>query len=243
MLKRRARGKRPQFIFTSDFHELTRGDLQPGPCVLRYDPHRVTPPEEISSLPATQRPITAHVRSHPSGVVWQGDMRFAPASRLIADYDPTGSGTMLEIEFPITDGDDEFECWFSYTGNDGRTHWDSHMGANFRLRFPAHDLDIAVAEISARRNAAMDGLRLEVDSIPEVERVDVRWRYANAISDTRQQRALTPSSAQQRKRWILENGEAGVASNTTLVFDLVYRVGGHKFTDDNEGTWYVIGRS
>ena len=55
-------GYKPKLIFTSDFHELVNGDLIPGPCLLRYDPHRVVPSDEIAGLPDTQRPIKAHLR-------------------------------------------------------------------------------------------------------------------------------------------------------------------------------------
>ncbi len=145
MLKRRGKGQRPQIIFTSDFHELVRGDLMPGQCVLRYDPHRIVPPEEIVGLPQSQRPITGHLRFHPGGQVWEGEMRFAPGSRLVADNDPTGQGTMLEIEFHLPPGCDELECWFSYAGGSGKTLWDSDLGSNFWLRFPTHDLQITTA--------------------------------------------------------------------------------------------------
>jgi hypothetical protein len=243
MLRSRAKGQRPQIVFTSDFHELARGDLQPGSCVLRYDPHRVVPPEEISSLPATQRPITAHVRFHPTGAIWEEAMLFRPASRLIADNDPTGQGTMLEIECPLREGTDELECWFSYVDNRGQTRWDSNNCTNFWVRFPAHDLTVRAAEMIARPTQAFDWFKLEVESVPAVETVVVRWRYTNAINDARHKCSLVASPLGEGKLWMLPDDGANVASNTPVAFDLVYTVTGHEYTDDNEGTWYIVSRA
>src|SRR5271157_5220692 len=100
-MKRRGQGYKPILTFTSDFHELVNGDLIPGPCLLRYDPHRIVPRDEVAGLPSTQRPVTTHIRFHPSGQLWEKDMRFPRASRLIVDEDPTGQGTMLETTFPL----------------------------------------------------------------------------------------------------------------------------------------------
>jgi hypothetical protein len=229
-------------VFTSDLHELARGDLETGSCVLRYDPHRIVPPEEIASLPATQRPINAHVRLHPTGAMWEGAMRFRPASRLIADNDPTGQGTMLEIECPLREGADELECWFSYEDNSGRTRWDSNNGSNFWVRFPAHDLTIKDAEIVARPTQPFDAFKLEVESVPVVETMVVRWRYTYAINDARHKCSLVASPVSEGKLWTLPEEHANVASNTPVAFDLVYTVSGRQFTDDNQGTWYVVSR-
>lgn len=243
MLRSRAKGQRPQIVFTSDFHELARGALQAGACVLRYDPHRIVPAEEISGLPATQRPINAHVRFHPTRAIWEGAMLFRPASRLIADNDPTGQGTMLEIDCPLPKGTDELECWFSYVDNGGQTQWDSDMGANFWVRFPAHDLTVRIGEIIARPTHAFDLFKLEVESVPLVARIVVRWRYTNAINAARCVWPLVASPLSDGKLWTLPEEGANVASNTPVAFDLVYTVSGHEYTDDNEGTWYVVSRA
>lgn len=242
MLKRRGQGQRPQIVFTSDFHELVRGDLLAGPCVLRYDPHRIVPADEIPSLPATQKPITAQVRLHPGGELWAGAMRFEPASRLIVDQDPTGQGTMLEIECPMREGRDELECWFSYSDNAGQPLWDTSWGRNFWMRFPTHDLNFRSAQIIAQSDQPFDHLKLEVESIPSVDAMSVRWRYTNAVNDDRQERPLSAEVVGGKTLWTLSAENANTASNTPLAFDLVYHVGGHTFTDDNQGTWYIVSR-
>ena len=114
------------------------------------------------------------------------------------------------------------------------------MGANFWLRFPAHDLDPQRAERIARPDEALDQWQLELESVPVVDTIDVRWRYTQPPGHTRQQCALVSSTpATGRKHWSAPDGGIPVASDTPIVFDLVYTVGGHQFTDDNEGTWYL----
>jgi len=242
MLKRSGGGQWPKIVFTSDFHELVRGDLMAGACVLRYDPYRVVPEHEVPELPRTQRPITAYVRCHPGGELWHGDMRFPPAAWLVVDRDPSGRGTMLELDCPLPQGCDEIECWFSYTDGHGKVHWDSAMGSNYWLRFSSHDLHIRKAELSPDPGGALDVFHLEVDSVPAVDAITARWRYANAINDLRQECPLEATIVAERKHWALPGNGVPVAWDTPLAFDLVYKVGGHKHTDDNEGTWYVVSR-
>lgn len=243
MLKRRGKGQDPQCVFTSDFHQLVRGDLLYGRCVIRYDPHRIVPHDEIPTLPATQQPILAAVRFHPAGTVWQGELRFPAGSGIVPDEDPTGQGTMLEIECGIPEGCDELECWFSYVDSTGQTRWDSAGGSNFWLRFPTHDLEIMKAEISGAPGGALDTFHLEVESLPAVASIAVRWRYANAINDARHQQALVEAEEGAKKRWTLPAASAGVAWDTPLAFDLVYSVNGHFYTEDNGGGWFVVARS
>jgi hypothetical protein len=241
-MKRRGLGYKPKLTFTSDFHQLVNGDLIPGPCLLRYDPHRIVPRNEIAGLPKTQRPVTAHIRFHPLGQLWEKGLLFRAASRLIVDEDPTGQGTMLETQVPLPKDCDELEVWFSYFDNQGQQRWDSALGQNYWLRFPTHDLQITEAKIIARKNAPLDLFKLELESVSGVQSIDVRWRYTNAINDARYQRALKPTAAKERKRWALSDDDSGVSSNTPLAFDLIYQVGGHTYTDDNQGTWYVVSR-
>lgn len=239
MITNRGKGHLPQIVFTSDFHELVRGDLFGDQCVLRYDPHRIVPPAEIADLPITQRPILAFIRFHPTGQSWAGQMRFVPGARLMVDADPTGGGTMVEIRFPISKDCEELECWFSYADGSGTTHWDSGMGKNFWLRFPSHDLEL----VSAQKDAS-GHLKLEVDSLPVVDAIDLRWRYTQPAGYLRELCPLESTTlATGRKRWSPPQGAISMASNSPILFDLIYTVGEHKFTDDNEGTWYLVTNS
>ena len=236
-MQRRGQGYRPRLTFTLDFHELVVGDLVSGPCTLRYDPLRIVPRDAVPLLPRTQRPVVAHIRFHPSGQLSEIEMRFRRAGWLNVDEDPTGDGTMLQAGFDLPEGCRELECWFSYVDDNGESRWDSEMGANYWLRFPIFDLPSIEPAVIARLDKPLDLFRLEVQAVPEVSAVNVRWRYTNAINTERFERQLTRVGG----KWNLGDG-AEVASNTPLAFDLVYFVNNHKYTDDNQGTWYVVSR-
>ena len=240
MLKHRSAGRRPQITFTADFHELVQGDLLPGPCAMRYDPWRIVPRSEVLSLPASQQPVRARINFHPVGSFWEGELRLRPGTAIEPIPDPTGQGTMLRAEFLLPPGCEELEGWFSYMDATGQTHWDSAMGANFWLRFPAHDLNLLRGEVVSLPEAGLDRLEVELESIPVVETIDLRWRLTQPSGQPRRQCALISSAAHDaRKAWTTPVGGVPVPSGATVVFDLVYTVGGRKFTNDNEGTWFL----
>ncbi|MFT4115029.1 DUF6209 family protein [Silvibacterium sp.] len=239
MLIRHYKGNTPTFTFTADFHELVRGDLISGHGILRYDPFRIVPPEEVATLPAVQRPVVAECRFHPSGELWSEHLLFPKARRLQADWDPTGQGTMLEAEIPIPPGATAFEFWFSYQDAHGEIRYDSEMGKNFFLRFASLDLKIESASQATRGEGGV--FTLSVLSLPEVEDITVRWRLTALPQVARQKTALISNSISgDRKRWTLPAGSLLMDAKSPIAFDLVYSVGGHSFTDDNEGTWYVV---
>jgi hypothetical protein len=237
MLKHRSRGRRPQVTFAAGFHETIQGDLIPGPCILRYNPWRIVPAGEILSLSESQRPIYAHVNFHPVGGGWESELRLRHGSLVEGIYDPTSQEGMIEAEFLLPTGCEELECWFSYVDASGQTHWDSAMGANFRLRFPTHDLRVMRGEIVKVPGIGVDRLEIELESVPAVEAVDLRYRFTQPSGQPGQQCTLV-SSADHRS-WTTPAGGEPVPSNSTIVFDLVYSIGGRKFTDDNEGTWFL----
>jgi hypothetical protein len=154
MLIRHDAGNRPTFTFTADYHELVRGDLMAGPSMVRYDPYRIVPAEEISTLPATQRPIIAECIFHPGRQRWRKELRFPPATSMRPNWDPTGQGTMLETEMTIPAGTTEFEFWFTYADANGEPRHDSRMGRNFWMRFVSNDLRIESASIARKGEAA-----------------------------------------------------------------------------------------
>src|SRR5438067_39118 len=107
MLKRRSAGRRPQITFTADFHELVQGGLIYGPCVLRYDPHRIVPQGEIAGATTLPRPVKGYINFHPAGGHWEKEMWVPPGRVLERIPDPTGQGTMFDVEFPLPQGCDQ----------------------------------------------------------------------------------------------------------------------------------------
>jgi len=235
MKARQNKGCLPKIYFTSDFHELVVGDLRPGPCVLQYDPLRLVGAFTHGRV----LEVWSFVRFHPCGGGWEGVASVPARMPLGWLADPTGQGYMLESTFPIPPGCDELEVWFSHKNHEGNIVWDSEFGQNYWLRFSLHDLDIKKAKIQAG-NSAADRLEVEVESVPCVERIDLRWRQANVPSFPRQTASLagvqTPGKS---KVWSAAAEGIAIPKKATVLFDLVYYVGGRKFTDDNQGNWYI----
>ena len=231
-MQRHSAGRRPQLTFTSDFHELVQGDLIPGPCVLRYDPLRLLAADNCNE----RHEIRASLRFHPRGGSWEGGLVVPPNARLKDLADPAAQGFMLEASFPLPDGCGEVEAWFACE-HDGRTDWDSKQGANFRLRFPLHDLKITQAKVSASQGAS--SFEVNVDSAAVVESLDVRWRLPAQPDEGRHINSLAVASQEGgRKQW-RNTATLAVPKDAAVVFDLVYRVGGRDYTDDNQGRWYL----
>jgi hypothetical protein len=244
MILRQHRRNRPQLTFTSDFHELVQGDLVPGPCVLRYDPLRLLP----SRTPLSDHRIAAHLRLHPGASYWEHAL-VVPKGAPLADLaDPTGQGFMLETEFVLPVGCTEIEAWFSCPHGD-HAEWDSAFGRNYWLRFPLHDLDIEAAKIThahesnasvSPASAAVDRLDLALTSVTEVDRLDVRFRFPSMPSVPRRTAALRLlGSGATSKRWASPESGLPIPHGAAVVFDLVYAVGEHEYTDDNQGRWYL----
>jgi len=238
MQLRQNKGARPQITYTSDFHELVQGDLIPGPCLLRYDPLRLI---DLGDAAGETHHIRAYIRFHPTGVEWQGVMELPAGLPLVELADPTGDGLMLTTTFEIPEGCDELETWFSCTHEDGHTHWDSDSGKNHWLRFGLADLSLKIAVVKpGDATSSHDTFEVKIIAKPKVESVEIRWRITSNSAFPRQitplaAAAVTPAG----KTWVTPDGGFPVPKGATIAFDIVYRVGGHVYTDDNQGRWYI----
>ena len=239
MQLRQNKGSRPQITFTSDFHELVQGDLVPGPCVLRYDPLRLV---TLGDAATEHHNIRTYVRFHPVGVEWQGTMDLPEGLPLADLADATGQGFMLTTSFEIPEGCDELEVWFSCTHDDGQTHWDSDHGKNHWLRFGLADLSLKSAKVkpAKKKTAAQDALEFEFTTKADIESVNVRWRLTNRPHAPRVVTPLVCAAATTTgKTWSAPEGGIPVPKGAVIAFDVVYRVDGRDFTDDNQGRWYI----
>ncbi len=239
MKSRQNRGCRPQITFTSDFHELVQGDLVPGPSVLRYDPLRLIPVAEING---DKHEIHAHIRFHPSAQMWEGKLVVPAHTPLAALSNPAGQGFMLETSFDLPPGTDELETWFSCTHADGETHWDSHDGKNYWLRFSLYDIKDVQATVCKPevKNPAQSSLTFDIVSLPQVHQIVVRWRLPAFQERPRVDAVLVRSVASDGDiHWTTDPDGIQVPIDTAVVFDLVYFIGDRKFTDDNYGRYYL----
>jgi hypothetical protein len=237
MSPRQNKGLRPQIVFTSDFHELVRGDLIPGACKILYDPLRLVEGRSYDNPPD----IRVSVRFHPVGGSWDGTLVIPSRVNLGLLADPCGEGVMCEGWFNIPPGCEELEIWFS-TCRDGRTFWDTEFGKNYWMRFTLHDLDIKKAKRRAFRGkgSSQDALDCLVESVPGVQRMTLRLTLTNPTGHprTETEMAVVPKEG-AAKLWSTPVSGIPIPKGATAAFDLVYYVEGRKQTDDNQGRWYV----
>jgi len=188
------------------------------------------------------RQIFANIRCHPSRDLWRGVMTVPAGIPLRMLADPSAQGFVLETTFPIPLACDQLEAWFSYTRPNGETRWDSDFGKNSWLRFPLHDLKTIQAVVHPPWQAAPghDVFEIKISSLSSVDSMEARWRVANFPKEPRRQAPLTSSAhGTPMKLWSITGGGVMVPRHATVVFDLVYHVAGYKFTDDNQGQWYI----
>ena len=239
MTLRQNQGLRPQITFTADFHELVQGDLVPGPCVLRYDPLRIITPDEADDH---DHEIRAHLRFHPSGQTWEDTLLLQDGAPLADLANARGQNFVLRSTFEIPAGTDEIEAWFSCTHEDGYTHWDSNGGRNHWLRFSLHDVkeQHAVVRPPDARNLAQASLELDVTTVPQVHTLTLRWRLPAFPERPRFETPLVVTSeTAEGKKWSSPAEGIFVPVGAVVAYDLVYSIGDRKFTDDNQGRWYL----
>jgi hypothetical protein len=148
---------------------------------------------------------------------------------------------MAEVEFQIPTGCDELEMWFS-SDQDGATKWDSECGQNYWMRFTLNDLDIrkAATRAASSLGGAGDAFDCVVESVPEVERMTLRRNLTNPTGYPRSETPMSQIPGKGTKKlWSTPESGIPIPKGATVAFDLVYFVGGHKQTDDNQGCWYV----
>jgi len=76
--------------------------------------------------------------------------------------------------------------------------------------------------------------------VEKVETVSLRWRLPSVAGSARQTTPLQAVVAKgPAKTWQTPAGGVPIPAGATVVFDLVYSVGGRSYTDDNQGRWYV----
>jgi hypothetical protein len=236
------RGKAARLIFTLDFHELLKGDLEPGNlCTLAYAPNRIVPDDEVSSQAYNVRPVVAHLQFHQSAppislplAGWRGDP-------MIALTETDEDGAVLRTTFTVPSDAEWVMVWFSYTDSDGHTLYDSDFGKNFMFRFLARDLMLLEAAVVSEAGRPTATFICRVSTAPEVDSVRVRYRITNQRPEP-PRRVVELSQGpgpDVSARRIWEARDITVPPHSTLAFDLQYFVGDRIFKDDNQGQYFL----
>jgi hypothetical protein len=238
-LIRRGEGQGARISFTADFHEIVSGKPLSGRCRVRYDPFRIVPASDY----ARPTPLTMYVVFHPVADAAKRYMYDIPHPLRANLRDPAGQRLTVNQWVPLPDKCDELEFWFSYESRARHKVWDSDYGKNFWIRFPLNDLHVDHAEIiSARDSGQSSQFQVKISTVPAIDTVSIRWRPIHS-SDVGRHRfdLLAEGSTDSTKVWTTGSKGIAVPLAPSLVFDVLYTANGHLYTDDNEGTWYVVG--
>jgi len=233
MISRHGLGKAATIYFTHTWRQRLEGELKPGGKLgIYYDPHRM-PLAPDYRFGAPHQPLTVHVQFSEKGPV-HDKVLWSPKGILHeVDKDPTGYGSMLFQDFVIPKDAEELIVWFDYRSSDGRVHYDSAHGQNFRFRFLTQD--VRVHPVLAAENGSARQLRLAVN--PSATQVRVRYRVLErGVPGRVQEEPLTDTGTRDSEGcriWLLP--QAALPSTGPVVFDLAYQLNGHTYVDDNSG--------
>ncbi len=241
MMERDFIGLPPRLTFTSDFHELVRGDLKPGTSAsLRYDPTRIVPRTEGYAFGDPAHRIVAHVMFPPHENVVEVPLHSPSGVLAQPDTDSTGGGDMLAATLHIPDDATAMVMWFTHEGPYGRINYDSDYGRNFHFGFPSRQVALLEATISERAHFRPGAFAVKVAAAPEVRRVIVRMRVVGAAESPSTEHDLQRGSERRADGWsVWDLAAVDVPAGAVVQFKLYYWTNNVRYKDDNSGLYYL----
>jgi hypothetical protein len=209
---------------------------------VRYDPHRIVPPDEDVLFGDPRWPVIGHFQFQEGGPVVDLELTSAVGALANPDVDVTGQGAMYTGELRIPADAQQVIAWFSYFATNGVTHWDSDYGANYYLRFTTLDVKLLERVVTSDPQTPYSGFGATIAASPAVTQVAVRFRVLNDPNQGGQRSVvqLQPTGKKGRdKRAIWQVGGVAVPYRAVIAFDIVYTVDGRSYTDDNNGRYYL----
>jgi len=226
----------PHLIFTLDFHELVRGNLQPGAaCQIDYDPQRIFSAVTGYRLGDAAWPVTAHLRYLPSE--HKEEILLSSPAGLVKQVitEPDGQGSMLRSNISVPADTEELEVWFSAKTPSGEVLYDSDFGANYHFRFVQNDLQLQESRVVNQPASPWAGLQIRIAARLSVEKVLIRYRILNG--DQPYYEHVYYLQHAQPDIWSTENVQ--IPYDAVIVFDIIYFVGGKKYKNDNNGKYFL----
>lgn len=240
MIERVHAGKPAQITFTNDFHELVTGDLRPGAAVdVRYDPQRIVPADEPYLFGDPSRPIVAHARFRDGDQPTERPLESKTGIVVHPDVDVTGQGSMLSTSFAVPENAERVTLWFSYPGAAGDTSYDSDYGANYCFGFPCRQIVVLAATVTDDPRASSADFALSVAADPAVEEVAVRYYVVADPACTKNYATLRRTEESDPEGRAVWSVSVPVPRQAVVRFGLFYRIGPHRFEDDDGGHYYL----
>lgn len=238
MVQRRTSGLPARITFTRDLHTLLTGDLCRGrPLHIAYDPLRIVPAEAPIKCGEPARPVIAHVRFRPAGAITSLPLHSLCGVIAAPTADASRRASFVTGALPVAEDAASVSLWFTYGARDGSEHRDDESGATYRFRFPCQDLTVEHAAVIQLPGGAAAAFAVEVASVPEVERLQVRYRFLGDQGNPPAEADLVTDDTAGGKRWTSPSLPAPVGA--VVRFKLFYWVGGVRFKDDDGGHYYL----
>jgi hypothetical protein len=144
---------------------------------------------------------------------------------------------MLATSFSVPEDAQRVTLWFSYTTAAGDTRYDSDYGANYCFGFPCRHIAVLGATVASDPQASYFALSVAADV--GVEEMAVRYYLVADPTCAKTHAALRrteESDPQGRAVWSIG---VPVPRQAVVRFKLFYRLGSHRFKDDNSGHYYL----
>ena len=241
MIERAFTGLPPRITFTSDYHELVRGDLKPGTAMrLRYDPARIVPAGHGYVFGDPAHRIKAHIIFLPSQDVVTVPLLSHAGVLINPVTDVTGVGNMLTATAAVPDNAATIVMWFTHDSPYGPTNYDSDEGRNFHFGFNSKQIRPLMATVGPDAGGA-DRFTVRVAVIPEVQRVVAHMRIVSETKSTDQDLAQTRE--QEADGWpVWALAPVPIPNGAVVRFKLYYWLGHVRYKDDNDGLDYLAYR-
>lgn len=239
MVQRRASGLPARITFTRDFHTLLTGDLCRGrPLQIAYDPLRIVPAHAPIKCGEPARPVIAHARFRPEGALISLPLHSLSGIIAAPTADASRRASLVTGVLAVADDAERVSLWFTYVAGDGSEHRDDDNGATYRFRFPCQDLSVERAAVIPLPGGDAAAFALEVASVPDVERMQVRYRIlGNPGTPAADADLVAGDDPTGGKRWT--SLPLPVPSGAVVRFKLFYWVGGVRFKDDDGGHYFL----
>jgi hypothetical protein len=240
MIERIHAGKPAQITFTCDFHELVSGDLRPGSAVeVRYDPKRIVPKGEWYIFGDRGRPITAHACFRDGEQPILQPLESKAGVVVHPDIDVTGQGSMLSTSFSVPEDAERVTLWFSYPSTAGDTRYDSDYGANYCFGFPCRHVAVLGATVTTDPETSSGRFVLSVAVDAVVEDVSARFYVVADPACAKSDASLRRTEEIDRLGRAIWSVTVPAPRGAVVRFKIFYRIGRHRFKDDNGGHYYL----
>ena len=234
-------GEPASIVFTSDFHELLKGELLPGNfCGISYDPLRIAPPECGFIHGSTEHPVVAHVLFAPGGIPLQIVLTSEAGILRNPVESISGQGSMLCGAFQVPADAAGISIWFTYVDAAGHIHYDSDYGKNYNFRFATLDITLRQAVVTSDPQTPYSGFGVEVAAIPSVTAVGVRFNVVNNPDFKKVDIPLTDTgNTDDTGKRIWSVFGVAVPYQSIVRFKLFYVIEGVRYKDDDSGRYFI----